>query len=76
MKPASTVALVRSASHDVLRSAYGTSARLAGRLVERLGKEKTLALLRTVASRGNFEGAFRASAGITLKEWERSELGG
>ncbi len=68
--------LFGSRSHDNLRSAYGTSARLAGRLAERLGRQKILALLRTVGSRGNFERAFRAYMGVALGAWERSELGG
>lgn len=67
--------LARSRSHGNIRSAYGTSARLARLLIDRHGREKMLALLRTVGARGNFERAFRATTGATLKEWERSELG-
>ncbi len=67
--------LLRSRSHDNLRSAYGTAARLTERLVNQLGRERTLALLRTVGSRGQFEQAFGASVGSSLRLWEQSELG-
>jgi len=67
--------LARSRSHDNIRSAYGTSVRLARGLIDRHGRGKVLALLRTIGARGNFERTFRAATGATLKEWEKSELG-
>lgn len=68
--------IARSASHEHLRDAYGTAGRLTRNLLERHGMSGMLALVRTVARRGDFERAFRGATGTGLREWERSELGG
>lgn len=67
--------LARSRSRRTLRGAYGTAGRLARRLVDSHGREKVLALLRTVGSQGKFEDAFSSFTGASVKEWEKTELG-
>lgn len=66
--------LAGSRSRRTLRGAYGTAGRLVRRLVESHGKEKVLALLRTVESRGKFEEAFSSFTGTSVRDWEKAEL--
>ncbi len=66
--------LSRSASYSRLRSAYGTSQRLVRSLSDMIGRPKVLALVRSVASGGNFEKGFRAVAGLAPAEWAAGRL--
>jgi hypothetical protein len=66
--------LAKSRSYRTVRSAYGASARLVRRLMTSFGKERLMGMLRSVAARGDFEGAFRELAGRAVSEWGREEL--
>lgn len=66
--------LARSKTYRTVRSAYGTSGRLAGRLIALFGRERVLGMLRSVAGGNSFERAFTALAGTSPEEWGKREL--
>ncbi|MEP7219948.1 MAG: hypothetical protein ABI876_13580 [Bacteroidota bacterium] len=58
-----------------IRSAYGTSRRLASRLIESVGQGSVLSFLGSVGASGGFEEKFRGLTGMGSAEWGRMELG-
>lgn len=61
--------LARSKSYDNVRSAYGTAERLVRRLIDGFGRDKVLALARSVGDGADFERGFRTLTGALPAVW-------
>ena len=67
-------ALLPPGTHDTIRSAYGAAERLMARMIERYGKGKVLAMLRSIAAGTHHETAFERLAGMKMQQWGEREL--